>query len=323
MAEDLSIIIVDDMQFSRAVLRSGLMKEGYEDIRLAASAQDALEMIQERNADVVLADWIMPEMDGIQMTQRIRQMDEERNRYTSVIVITGKEGEEGLIEAFEKGVDDYLTKPVNVKEMAARVHAAGRIATLQNTLLITSSALSAANMFLEGLNTTDPLTGTGNQRFVTHQLEALLKEKQARGGGVCLALVDLDNFQDINNEYSYESGDEVLRAVSKRLRRAVRPLDVVGRINADEFALVLNYGKDEPFRPNIFARIGQAIRQRHISTSEGDAHINFCMGIYCFNSGDGAKSVQEIWDAAHRNLKKAKEKGTGQIILTRSQKASA
>ena len=167
MITDLSIIVVDDMQFSRAVLKQALQKNGYTDLRLAESAQACLKMLDERSADVVLADWVMPEMNGLDLTEAIRHMDEERNRYTSIILFTGREGNEAMQEAFERGIDDYLTKPVDEKELAARVFAAGRIATLQNTLLETASALSAANAHLEELATTDSLTGLGNRRYLT------------------------------------------------------------------------------------------------------------------------------------------------------------
>jgi len=316
MHADLSIIIVDDMQFSRAVLRSALQKEGYEDIRLAASASSVLDMLTERSADVVLADWVMPEMNGLELTNAIRQQDEDNNRYTSVIVFTAMEGEEAMMQAFQQGVDDYLTKPVNNKELAARVFAAGRIATLHNTLLQTSSALTAANTYLEEMNTTDPLTAIGNQRFISRQLEAQLLQTHSRGGELCLALVDIDHFQNINNRFSYETGDQVLKAFARRLRRAIRPLDVVGRIGADEFALILSYTEPTQFRSSIFDRIRETIRQLPIQTDQGNIPVTACMGVYCFAGGNGIETVQKLMEEARKNLVQAQQNGKDQIIIS-------
>jgi diguanylate cyclase (GGDEF)-like protein len=317
MHADLSIIIVDDMQFSRAVLRSALQKEGYEDIRLAASANDVLDMLRTRSADVVLADWVMPEMNGLELTHAIRQMDEEHNRYTSVIVFTAMEGEEAMMEAFQQGVDDYLTKPVNNKELSARVYAAGRLATLHNTLLQTSSALSVANNYLEEMNTTDPLTGIGNNRYINRQLEAQLLQTHSRGGELCLALVDIDRFQNINNQHSYETGDSILKAFARRLRRAIRPMDVVGRIGADEFALILSYSEPTQFRSSIFDRIRETIRQRPLQTGQGELELTASMGVYCFNGGgDGIETVQEIMQQARKNLREAQQQGSNQIVIS-------
>lgn len=135
---DLSIIIVDDLQFSRIVVKTALKKAGYDGVRMADSASEALRMLAEQPADVVLADWMMPEMNGLELTDRIRQTDEENGTYTAIILFTANEGVEYLVEAFEHGVDDYLRKPPNPQELAARVNAAARMATMQNDMLETS-----------------------------------------------------------------------------------------------------------------------------------------------------------------------------------------
>ncbi|HEB63497.1 MAG TPA: response regulator, partial [Gammaproteobacteria bacterium] len=126
--KNVSIIIVDDMQFSRVVVQAALKKAGFSNIRVASSAQQALSMMDENHADVVLADWVMPEMDGLELTDIIRQRDEEQGVYTAIILFTAQEGIEPLVEAFNRGVDDYISKPPNPHELAARVNAAARIA---------------------------------------------------------------------------------------------------------------------------------------------------------------------------------------------------
>ncbi|MBT8128836.1 MAG: response regulator, partial [Gammaproteobacteria bacterium] len=146
---DLSIIIVDDLQFSRIVVKTALKKAGYDGVRLADSATQALGMLQEQPADVVLADWMMPEMDGIELTDRIRQRDEEVGTYTAIILFTANEGIDLLVQAFEHGVDDYLRKPPNPHELAARVNAAARIAVMQNDLLETSRQMEDTIRHLE------------------------------------------------------------------------------------------------------------------------------------------------------------------------------
>ena len=108
---ELSIIVVDDLQFSRVVVKTALKKAGYEGVRLADSAAVALEMLEEKPADVVLADWMMPEMDGLELTQKIRQRDEEKGIYTAIILFTAHDEVEYLVKAFDHGVDDFLRKP--------------------------------------------------------------------------------------------------------------------------------------------------------------------------------------------------------------------
>ena len=87
---DLSLIVVDDMESARQVVDAALRNAGHEDIRLASNGKEVMDLLKERRADVVLADWIMPEMDGLTLTDNIRQLDEELNRYTAIILFTGE-----------------------------------------------------------------------------------------------------------------------------------------------------------------------------------------------------------------------------------------
>lgn len=317
MVDDLSIIVVDDMQFSRAVLRSLLNKAGYADVRMAGSANEALEMLDERSADVILADWVMPETNGLELTDAIRQKDEARNHYTSVILFTAKEGEEPMMEAFVRGVDDYLTKPVNEKELAARVYAAGRVATLQNALLETSAALALANEHLEEFSTTDPLTGLGNRRYLGHRLERLLQQVRGRGGGLCLGIIDIDGFKQVNDRFGYEVGDEVLAGFARRLLRIIRPTDILARLGGEEFALVMHYPEVGSYRGTIFHRILRAITQRPIQTAEHAVAVTASIGVYCHlgEPADAPSSTQELLKIADNRLYKAKQQGRNCVVM--------
>lgn len=316
MVQDLSIVIVDDMQFSRAVLRSALNKVGYTDVRMAASASEALSMLDERTADVVLADWVMPEMNGLELTDTIRRKDEARGHYTSIILFTAKEGADAMMEAFQRGVDDYLTKPVDPKELAARVFAAGRVAGLQNTLLETSAALKRANQYLEELSTTDPLTGLPNRRYFNQHAENLLAQTRARGGGLCLAILDLDHFKDINDHYGHDVGDEVLTGFARRVQRVIRPTDVFARLGGEEFALLMYHPDATALRPGLFERVLQAVSQRPIQTSEENVPVTVSIGVFCYR-GDGSgapENFQQMFKAADENLYRAKQGGRNCVV---------
>jgi diguanylate cyclase (GGDEF)-like protein len=314
MVEDLAIVIVDDMQYSRAVLRTTLNRIGYTDIRMAASASESLAMLSDRRAEVVLADWVMPEMNGLELTAAIRAKDEERDHYTAIILFTGKEGDEPMMEAFRHGVDDYLTKPVKQVQLAARVYAAGRIARLQNTVLETSSALTAANRQLEYLSTTDPLTGLPNRRALNKRLEATLLETQARNGGLCVGLLDLDHFKQINDTYGHDVGDEVLTTLSKRLLLALRPMDMVARLGGEEFALVMHFHDVGHCDPHIFQRVLDTISREAFPTSEGPIPVTASIGACCYRHGEDMATIQGLLKAADQNLYKAKAQGRNRVV---------
>jgi len=306
---DLSIIIVDDVELTRAMIESTLKSTGYSDIRVAHGAEHALQLIKERLADVVLADWIMPEMDGLELCSQIRQHDEENNHYTSVILITSKEGVDPMVEAFERGVDDYLNKPIQKQELSARVQAAGRIAALHNTLLETTQALEQNNQLLQEMATSDPLTGLGNRRYIQQQLEAVITETNSRGGTTACLIIDLDHFKDINDNHGHAIGDEVLIGVARRLRRAVRPTDIVGRMGGEEFCVVMHFSDNSHCKPAIFDRLLKAINLRHYPTSAGEMIITSSIGVCTFTKHGQIKTLDELLKCADEKLYEAKAAG--------------
>ncbi|MDH5766891.1 MAG: diguanylate cyclase [Gammaproteobacteria bacterium] len=311
--KDVSIIIVDDMQFSRVVVQAALKKAGYSNIRVAESAEVALTMLDEQPADVVLADWVMPGMDGLELTEKIRQRDEEKGFYTAVILFTAQEGIEPLVEAFNRGIDDYISKPPNPHELAARVNAAARIASLQNDLLETSHQLEDTIKQLEEMALTDPLTGVANRRLTTKQLEMHLLDASARRGGVCFVMLDIDHFKQINDTYGHDVGDEVLVSFTRRLRRTVRPTDLVARMGGEEFGVIMHYTRAENYKISSLTRVLTSINSRPFKTSAGDIPITASIGVYFYDGTGDMPSVLKMIKAADEKLYEAKNNGRNQI----------
>ena len=313
--EDSSILIVDDLQFSRAVVKSTLNKAGFNDVRMSGSARQALDMLEQERADVVIADWVMPEMDGLELTECIRNRDEENNIYTGVILFTAQEGIEHMEEAFRRGVDDYLSKPPNPRELIARLCSVARVAQLQNALLEASQELSNTVKYLEEVALTDPLTGIGNRRLLIKQLEAHLLAASSRKSGVCYAILDIDHFKQINDTYGHDIGDEVLVGFTRRLRRCIRPTDLVARIGGEEFGIIMHYNKQDNFKTSSLERIISSINNRPFQTQAGALELTASIGA-CYYRGGGEKpSVQDIMKCADEKLYKAKEAGRNQLVF--------
>lgn len=308
----LAILAVDDLEIGRESIRNSLFRAGYPDVRIASSAQEALAMLEKRAADVVLADWVMPEIDGLELAQRIRRMDEARMHYTSVVLLTVKDGVEPLVEAFERGVDDYITRPVSDRELAARIYAAGRVAMQQNTLMETVARLGCENDKLKELATTDPLTGVGNRRYMEAHLASLIKETHARGGVTTCAIVDLDHFKHINDRFGHPVGDEVLRGFARRLCWSVRPADVVTRIGGEEFAILMHHPDPSKYSPVIFERLRRTVAQHPISTSVGDIPVTASIGVASY-SGDSDMDGEALVTAADSMLYAAKRQGRNRV----------
>jgi len=311
--KDLSIIIVDDLQFSRIVVKTALKKAGYNGVRLADSATQALGMLQEQPADVVLADWMMPEMDGLELTDRIRQRDEEIGTYTAIILFTANEGIDLLVEAFEHGVDDYLRKPPNPHELAARVNAAARIAVMQNDLLETSRQMEDTIKHLEEVAMIDPLTGAGNRRFLNSQLKSHLLEASSRNGGVCLAILEIDQLREIREQLGIDVANEILIGMQRRLRRSVRPTDAIARLDGDLFAILMHYTNLDSYKESSIERLRDGINQRPFKTSENDTRVSASIGVKYYRGDEEIISANEMIKQAMNKLDEAIDKGNDSI----------
>ena len=303
---DLSIIIVDDLQFSRIVVKTALKKAGYNGVRMADSATEALAMIEEKAADVVLADWMMPEMDGLELTEKIRQRDEEKGIYTAIILFTAHDGVEYLVKAFDHGIDDYLIKPPNTQELAARVNAAARVAALQNDLLETSRQLQQTIENLEKMALVDELTGAGNQIFLVKNLKSHLLEASTRRGGVCLAIIELKELDTIKATHGEYVTNEILISQHRRLRRAIRPTDMIARLDNDNYAIIMHHTKSDNYKPSAIDRILTMVNNRAFKTSAGNITITGCIGVYYYRGDQAIISAEEMLKRSENKLEKAR-----------------
>ena len=313
--KDLSIIIVDDLQFSRIVVKTALKKAGYDGVRMAESATQALNLLDEQPADVVLADWMMPEMDGLELTDRIRQRDEEAGTYTAIILFTANEGVDLLVTAFEHGVDDYLRKPPNPHELAARVNAAARIAVMQNDLLETSRQMEDTIRHLEEVAMIDPLTGAGNKRFLMSQLKANLLEASSRNGGVCLAILEINQLRQIRDQDGIDIANEILIGMQRRLRRSIRPTDTITRLGGDLFAVLMTYTNFDNYKSASVERLREGINQRPFKTSIDDKKISVSIGVKYYRGDEEIISANEIIRQAMNKLDDAIDMGNDSIAF--------
>lgn len=264
-----SIMIVDDTKFSSAVVRKALQLDGFKDIRVADNAIDALSMIKERNTDILIADWLMPGMDGLELTQLVRELNRRKNRFTYIVLLTAKEENDDLKLAFSKGVDDFVGKTTLKSHLLPRIHAAQRIARFQNSLLERELALKEQYRELSLMNRVDPATGIGNLQFMEQQLERYLKQHKGRSGCIGLMLCRLDNLLELRSQQGEEFADSLVKQAADRLQEAARPMDDIARINDNTLALAL-YGNEPNFITHkLVRRIQEALLIKAYTTEQG------------------------------------------------------
>ena len=296
--DDLALIVVDDARTGRIYFLRALEQAGYDDVRVAESAGRALELLNERAADVVIADWLMPGMDGLELTQRIRERDEEDGRYTAIILATAREGVNALVTAFRSGVDDFLHKPFDAEELIARIFAAGSQANAQNMLLETTRALAHRREARVENWATDNVTGLGGADYFEAQLTTHLMEVAMRGGAVCAALVDVSG-----SAVEVDDPALALSRIGRRIVRAVRPTDSVCRIDDHRFGLVMSAPAASGFRESMFARLEREVAGRPVAHPRGESDVTVRIGHAVWEGPGTPLSPAELTSRADRQLR--------------------
>lgn len=303
-----SILIVDDTKFSSALVKKTLIKDGFTDIRVADNAIDALSMLKERNADIMIADWLMPGMDGLALTQLVRELNRRQNTFTYVVLLTAKEENDDLKLAFSKGVDDFIGKTTINTHLLPRIHAAERISSVHNSLLKRELVLKEQFRKLTLMNRVDPTTGIGNEKFMSQQLDRYLKQHQGRNGNIGLLLCRLDNIESLNQLYGEAFKNELLKQASQRLQEAARPLDDIARINEDTLALAL-YGSDPTFITHkLIHRVEDSLLIKAYETEQGYVSLKGTIHYEVINAnGQAPESSDDIVTSALTHLDSLEE----------------
>jgi diguanylate cyclase (GGDEF)-like protein len=238
----LRILLVDDDRSIRLLYKTLLEKSGHT-VTTACNGLEALELVKNCPPQLIISDWMMPEMDGIEFCRALRQNPEWLNIY--VFIVTAQESTEKLIEAFEAGANDYLSKPINPRVLSARLRSAQRIIQMQeiheedrHQLRQFADELALSNQRLQELALTDTLTGLYNRRYGMDRLEQEWAMSIRGERPFCCMMVDIDHFKLVNDTYGHQFGDQALRLVASSLQNAARKQDVVCRFGGEEFIVI-------------------------------------------------------------------------------------
>ena len=294
----MKILIADDDPVSSRLLDRLLVKWGYEVIA-AHDGTEAWEVLQAENAPrVALLDWIMPGIDGLEICRRVRARSSQP--YVYIMLLTANDKVGNLVEGLESGADDYLTKPFHPQELRARLRVGLRMLDLESRLV-------EARESLRFKASHDSLTTIWNRGAIIEMLERELSRARRDGSSVGILLADIDHFKRVNDTRGHLVGDEVLRAVTGRLKGEVRSYDSVGRYGGEEFLIVLP-GCDNPKLTTKAERLVKVVECSSIGTSTGTVAVTISIGGIA--SGDCPHAdVNKLLLAADTALYRAKVSG--------------
>ena len=295
------VAIVDDDAAIRRLVRLFLHRAGFDTLE-CTTGEEARSALLSEPWDLAILDRRLPDMDGVVLAQEIKGRPEFRSRY--IVMLTGESEQADKIEGLELGADDYITKPFQYPELLARVRAGKRIVDLQNELL-------ESNRRLELLSITDGLTKLHNHRYFQDELARAFEESQRYQRPLSLAMIDIDFFKKINDNYGHAAGDDVLKQVAALYRSSVRSTDLVARYGGEEFAVMM---PETALEDGIaFAeKIRQLVEATPMQTQAGVINATVSLGVASVPLSR-IHTAKELIIAADKALYRAKKNGRNQV----------
>jgi two-component system cell cycle response regulator len=301
------VLVVEDSAVYRKLISDQLQSWGF-GVTVTKNGSEAWKTLQRPDAPkLVLLDWVLPDLDGIELCQRIRQAGSS-HPYVYVILLTGKEGREDMLQAMRAGADDYLVKPFDESTLKARLLVGKRILDLQEELV-------AARESMRHAATHDSLTGLMNRGEILDVLRRELARAGRERKPVGVLLADVDHFKDVNDSLGHLYGDEALKEIAHRLRSKLRIYDAIGRYGGEEFLLILP-NCDLATTRLRGEQLRQVVASQPVFGSGVDRVITVSMGAAISDCGDN--EVEALLSQADAGLYAAKQKGRNRVEYVES-----
>jgi two-component system, cell cycle response regulator len=298
------VLIVDD-DIAYLQLLSIILKSKNHKVIEARDGKSAWRCIQNDPVPFVITDWMLPEMDGLDLIRRIRAADFPT--YTYIILLTAKHTKGDIVNGLESGADDYLTKPFDLDELRARINIGERIISLETRQRETMAQLYK-------LATRDNLTGLLNRSALYERAEKELSRAIREQAPLSMIMMDIDHFKNINDNFGHLVGDKALCSVADSVSRKKRQYDLIGRWGGEEFLLILP-GTDAKEALLVAERLREEVATTSLSLPGADPiHVKVSIGIACLQPNH-MLSFDDLLQRADHALYQAKNQGRDRVCL--------
>jgi diguanylate cyclase (GGDEF)-like protein len=266
------VLVVDDDPACLRILRKFLEKDGYR-VACAGNGRGALAQARALKPDLIICDWMMPDLDGPQVCQAIKADPHLKDTFFIFLTALDKSH---IGHGISQGADDFITKPIDPVEVRAKVKAGLRLSRTQKALFHWAHR--------------DGLTGLYNRRY----WESALAEACRGGVPFLVVLLDVDRFKEINDRWGHQTGDAYLRALAESFSRRLQPGEALARLGGDEFAALLC----RP--PSALPKLRQQLEQE-LAASFPEASVGLSLG-YARYKPPQAPGPVELTAEADRRL---------------------
>ena len=297
------VLIADDSPVYRKLVEQALSQDA-SSVLFATSGQQAIEIFERERPCIVITDWMMPDLTGVELCQRIRQG--AQSSYTYLIILTSIAEKENVVQGLSAGADDYLTKPFHRDELLARVRVGQRLIDLHRQI-------EAKNRLLEELALTDALTGLPNRRAIEAWALRQLSGAARHGFPFWVVMIDLDNFKHVNDAHGHDAGDMVLRKFAEILKSNTRLSDISGRIGGEEFLQVLTHA-DQDNVQLVLERVRSLFAAEKFHAAGACFSVTASFGVAGF-WGTKAPEFPQLVTQADAVLYRAKHRGRNRIEI--------
>lgn len=300
----MKVLIAEDEPTGNLILKSMVFRWGFDTVTVF-DGDEAWKRLQEEDApQIAILDWVMPGMDGLEVCRRIREMENGKDRYTYVIMLTGRGDTDDIVTGINAGADDYIVKPFNKEELRARLRTGQRNIELQ-------MALRAANKKLQIMSRLDPLTGALSRSAILDDLDLAMYRSRREEKTLTIALIDIDDLKEMNERHGRSAGDKVLQESVRRISACLRRTDNFGRYGGDEFLVIL-LGANNGADMEICHRIQSVICEKEIVLLDHSIPVTVSQSLAVW---DGEAGIEKFISSAEQTLLATKANGRNRVEI--------
>jgi two-component system cell cycle response regulator len=274
------------------------------DVVAMSDPQAALFDAAENAYDLVIVNANFDDYDPLRLCSQLRSL--ERTRFIPVLIITDQGNEQMTVRALDLGVNDYIARPVDPNELVARTLTQIRRKRFNDRLR------SSVKQTIE-LAVTDGLTGLNNRRYLDSHLKMLFNRAKTRGRPLSICITDIDRFKSVNDTHGHDSGDDVLKEFSSRIRSTVRGADLACRYGGEEFVVVMP-DTSADIAASVAERLRSIIESKPFTIQSGAGQLSLTASMGIATLSDGIETPEQLLKQADRALYEAKNGGRNRVV---------
>lgn len=292
----MKVFVIDDTPITARLIAEFLKQIDGVVPTTFTNPQLGLDACRSEIPDLILVDYMMPDINGLEFIEKIR--DELHLAEVPILMVTAMEDKAVLQQAFEKGANDFLSKPVEPVELSARV---------RNMLNLRMRTLQ-----LHKLATVDSMTETLMRRRFFELADVEFSRNRRYKNLMSVMMLDIDHFKAVNDTYGHAAGDEVLKQVSLLCKDVLRDVDFIGRMGGEEFAVCLPETEAKGAYL-VSERMRKSVEAMSVYVDGQDISVTVSIGLAQLNSSDNDFSA--LLNRADQALYEAKNTGRNKVFL--------